>query len=358
MFDDIQPQSVDAASIGAVRRSYLDGPTPVRLIEPTDADVDLLHWTASHTDDVLEELSATGAVLFRGFSVDTIDALRRFAQTFSPELIPYTERRSPRTELGDQIYTSTIHPQDQYIHFHNTTSFSHQWPRKLWFSCIQPAEWEGRTPLADCRKVLAGMDPQVAEEFRAKGVLYVSNYHDGIGLSWQATFQTEDKADVEAYCTRQGIEFEWLGDGERLRTKARRHAVAIHPDTGEEVWFNQAHHYHVASLEEEVTKALLDTFAEEDLPRHAYFGDGTPIDRQTLEHIYDCYERNQNSFLWERGDVVMLDNMLVAHSRTPYRGERLIALALAQMYVPQYTGGGVAEAGSITDSTEMEAETL
>ncbi len=134
--------------------------------------------------------------------------------------------------------------------------------------------------------------------------------------------------------------------------------MAVHPDTGEQVWFNQAHHYHVESLEEEVTKALRDTFAEEDLPRHAYFGDGSPIDHKTLEHIYECYERNSNSFLWERGDVIILDNMLVAHSRTPYRGERLIALALAEMYVPTYSGGGIAGIGSITDNTEMETETL
>ncbi len=179
MFDEIQPRSVDSASLDAVRRSYVDGPTPVRLIEPAGDDVDLLHWSAAHTDDLLSELSRAGAVLFRGFGVDTIDSLRRFAQTFSPDLIPYTERRSPRTELGDKVYTSTIHPADQYIHFHNTTSFSHQWPRKLWFNCIQPAEWEGRTPLADCRKVLADMDPEVAAEFKAKGVLYVSNYHEG-----------------------------------------------------------------------------------------------------------------------------------------------------------------------------------
>ncbi|GAB1516578.1 TauD/TfdA family dioxygenase [Actinophytocola sp. KF-1] len=355
MFNEVQPRSVD---VSAVRKSYVDGPTPIRLVQPARADVDLLHWVAAHRDDVLADLAANGAVLFRDFHVDTIDGLRRFARTFTPDLIPYTERRSPRTELGDHIYTSTIHPQDQYIHFHNTTSFSHQWPRKLWFSCIQPAEWEGRTPIADCRKVLAVMDPDVAAEFKAKGVLYVSNYHDGIGLSWQSTFQTEDKAEVAAYCRRQNIEFEWLDGGERLRTKSRRHAVAIHPDTGEQVWFNQAHHYHVSSLEEEVTKVLLDTFAEEDLPRHAYFGDGTPIDQETLRHVYDCYEQNSNSFLWERGDVILLDNMLVAHSRTPYRGERLIALAIAEMYVPTYTGGGIAEVGGRTSSVEMETETV
>lgn len=340
---DFTPRPVVEAPNELVHYDVLDGATPIRLITPAEENLDILAWASANQTGLLAELQDYGAVLFRGFDVSSIDQLRSFAKTFSPELLPYVERRSPRTELGDNIYTSTIHPADQYIHFHNTTSFSHQWPQRLWFCCIKPAEWEGRTPIADCRKVLSRIDEEVRREFIEKGVLYVSNYHEGIGLSWQTTFQTTNRAVVEKYCEDHGIEYEWV-DGVRLRTKSRRHAVVRHPHTGELSWFNQAHHYHIASLEPEITEALTGAFAEEDLPRHAYFGDGSPIEKDVLEHIYSCYEKNENSFLWETGDVILLDNMLVAHSRTPYRGERLIALAIAELYhVPDGQSGGVAE---------------
>jgi alpha-ketoglutarate-dependent taurine dioxygenase len=355
MFDDPSPTTVSTSSEDLVSRETVEGGTPIALFRCHSADIDPMNWARTNKEHLLVELREYGAVLFRGFGVDSIAGLREFAMVFTPQLVPYLERRSPRTELGQNIYTSTIHPADQYIHFHNTTSFSHQWPLKLWFSCIHPAEWEGRTPISDIRVVLNRMDPKIRQKFEDLGVMYVSNYYEGMGLSWQTTFQTEDRPEVEAYCRGHGIDYEWIG-GDRLRTKQVRHAVAIHPATGERAWFNQAHHFHVTSLEPEVTKTLLATYRDEDLPRNSYYGDGSPIEQETLEHIAECYEAAKTDFLWEKGDVIMLDNMLVAHARTPYRGERLIALALGEMYAGTYHGGGVALTGSLTDSQESPIE--
>lgn len=351
MFKDPTPTTATLTGEDLVTYEKLDGATPIRIFRSNSADLDPITWANSKKSELLAELRAYGAVLFRGFGIDSIAGLREFSMVFTPELVPYLERRSPRTELGDNIYTSTIHPADQHIHFHNTTSFSHRWPLKLWFSCIQPADWEGRTPIADIRTVLDRMNPKIRRRFEDVGVMYVSNYYEGMGLSWQTTFQTEDRSDVESYCRSHNIHFEWIG-GEQLRTKQVRHAIAIHPHTGERAWFNQAHHFHVTSLEPDVTRTLIATYREEDLPRNSYYGDGSRIEPETLDHIAECYESAKTDFLWEKGDVIMLDNMLVAHARTPYRGERLIALALGEMYEASYHGGGVAQPGSLADSQE------
>jgi alpha-ketoglutarate-dependent taurine dioxygenase len=352
MFEAAEPMVVSAAGEDLTSSTLIEGGTPIPMIRPNVADFDPFHWAEANSETLLQTLRTYGAVLFRGFRVDEIARLRQFAQIFCPQLIPYMERRSPRTELGDKIYTSTIHPADQHIHFHNTTSFSHQWPMKLFFACLMPAEWEGRTPIADIRQVLRSMDSTVRRRFEEQGVMYVANYYEGMGLSWQTTFQTEDRADVEDYCDRHKIQYSWIG-GEQLRTKQVRHAVAVHPDTREHAWFNQAHHFHVTSLEPPVTKMLLETYAEEDLPRNSYYGDGSSIEPDVLEHIAECYKRAETTFLWEKGDVIMLDNMLVAHARTPYRGERLIALALGEMYAGSYSGGGIAPPGALTGSDEL-----
>lgn len=37
-------------------------------------------------------------------------------------------------------------------------------------------------------------------------------------------------------------------------------------------------------------------------------------------------------FDWQRGDVVMLDNMLAAHARDPYEGPRKIVVAMGDMF--------------------------
>jgi alpha-ketoglutarate-dependent taurine dioxygenase len=289
--------------------------------------------------EIEADLLQFGAILFRGFEIDNVQKLQAFSRIFVPELLEYKERRSPRTDLGDKVYSSTVHPADQVIHFHNTTSFSHQWPRKIWFCCIVPASWRGFTPLAHCGRVLEHMRSDVRDRFLEHGVLYTRNFHPGIGLSWQNTFNTRERGDVDRYCSENGIQYEWIG--ERLRTAQIRHAAVRHPVTGGLTWFNQAYHFHVTSLPEEVSRTLLDSFPEDQLPRNAYFGNRDPLTPEVLQEIDRCYEAERVEFAWQKGDVVMIDNMLVAHARTTYRGDRLIALTLGDPYTSIQNGQGI-----------------
>ena len=70
---------------------------------------------------------------------------------------------------------------------------------------------------------------------------------------------------------------------------------------------------------------------EEDLPRHVYYGDGSPIDDSVMQYLGDLYRKTSVKFPWQERDVLMLNNMLVAHSRNPFAGERKIVVALGQM---------------------------
>src|ERR1700722_12563176 len=124
MFTDAKPFRVDDSPVQA---SVVGQNTAVRVYKCDTDDIDVAGWLTANQEQILRQLREFGVILFRGFNVDTIAGLREFAMTFTPELVPYKERRSPRTDLGGNIYTSTIHPADQEIHFHNTTSFSHQW---------------------------------------------------------------------------------------------------------------------------------------------------------------------------------------------------------------------------------------
>jgi hypothetical protein len=87
-------------------------------------------------------------------------------------------------------------------------------------------------------------------------------------LSWTRhtladRFQSEDKKEVEAYCQQHEITCEWKGK-DSLRTQQVCHALAIHPRTGQEIWFNQAHMFHVSGLDEKTRQILLHLCAEED----------------------------------------------------------------------------------------------
>jgi hypothetical protein len=160
--------------------------------------------------------------------------------------------------------------------------------------------------------------------------MYVRNFGDGFGLSWQNAFQTTRRAVVEQYCRNNDIDFEWKANN-RLRTRQVRRAVALHPRTRQESWFNHLTFFHVTTLEPVVRDSLLAEFGEEDLPNNTYYGDGTEIEDSVLAELREAYAAEAIMFPWQAGDVLMLDNMLTAHGRSPYVGPRKVAVGMAEL---------------------------
>lgn len=307
------------------------GQTLPLVLEPQMDNVNLAAWAAEQSDWIESKLSKHGAILFRDFRLDTVERFEEFARAVTPSLLDYRERSSPRSEVKRGIYTSTDYPNDESIRFHNEQSYTRRWPMKLWFYCRRAAEQGGATPIADGRRVLDLLDAAIKEKFVEKKAMYVRNYGDGMGLSWQTAFQTADPAEVENYCRRAAIECEWKG-GDRLRTRQIFDTIVVHPKTGERVWFEHAAFFHVSSLKPVVSEALLAEFSLEDLPSNTYYGDGSPIEPETLEAIHEAYRQTSVRFSWRMGDVLLIDNMLTSHGREPFAGERRIVVAMAELF--------------------------
>jgi len=98
------------------------------------------------------------------------------------------------------------------------------------------------------------------------------------------------------------------------------------------VWMNQAHLFHVSNLEPRVRERLLRMCTENELPRNTYYGDGTPIELDVLEHVREAFRSEEVAFPWQADDVLVVDNMLVSHGRRPFSGERRVLVAMSQPY--------------------------
>jgi alpha-ketoglutarate-dependent taurine dioxygenase len=331
-FTAVTPKSVKVSRESLVRTSYLDDENRFPLVvEPNAGGLDPVAWARDNRDFVERELLAHGAVLFRRFGFSSNPQFEQFAAAVSDQLLDYRERAAPRLQVEQHIYTSTEFPADQSIPMHHEMSYSHNWPRKILFFCVQPAQQAGCTPIVDDRRLFPRIDPRIREMFLEKKVMYVRNYGKGLDLSWQEAFQTEDRGAVEAYCRSSHMEFEWRS-GDRLRTRAVRQVVATHPQTGDTVWFNHAHMFHLSNLPAAIREALLTEFAEDEVPRNAFFGDGSPIPSPVLDEIRHLYDSSAVTFPWQEGDVLLLDNFLASHGREPFVGPRKILVAMADLY--------------------------
>lgn len=290
---------------------------------------------ADRLDDVRaladRHLNGCGAMLLRGFGGLDAAGFGGFAAGFGRDLLPYDFASTPRRKIESGVYSSTEYPAHQWIPQHNEQSYTRRWPMKIWFFCdVAPGEG-GATPISNSRVVYRRLDAAIRARFDQRRLMYVRNYGRGLDLPWEEVFQTSDRADVEGFCRSQDIAWEWLDDG-ALRTFQVCQSEMRHPVTGEAVWFNQAHLFHVSGLEPAVREALLDAVDEEDLPRNVVYGDGTPIEEAVLDEIRGVYRDATFSFPWMQGDVLLLDNMLTAHGRAPFSGPRRILVAMAEAW--------------------------
>lgn len=326
----VKRQAVSLTEKELIKIEYLypDSSLPI-VFKPLDNDVEICAWLEDNQSLISEKMNQHGAILLRGFNLDTASAFEKVCTAVCSSLF-HKNGEHPRETVSGNVYTPVFYPADQKLLWHNENSFNHHWPQKIFFGCRQPAKQGGETPIVDSRKVFKLIDPKIRERFIEKKVMYLRNYNYGLGLDWRTVFQTENKAEVEAICRRDFIDFEWKDDGS-LRTRAVRPAVVKHPETGELTWFTQAQHWHISCLNTEARQAIVSSFDEEDLPRNCYYGDGTSIEDSIMEEICEIYQQLEVSFPWESGDLLILDNLLVAHARNPYIGERKLFVAMGEM---------------------------
>jgi alpha-ketoglutarate-dependent taurine dioxygenase len=321
-------QSLHPGSEGAADLTRQSSGQVPLCLRPDRPHARVQEWVGSHRAQIDAWLLDPGALLFRGFATTSLQDFENTCASVSGPLMEYEYRSNNRSRLAGNVFDSTAYPASERIPFHNEMSYFSLWPRHVWFMCELPATAGGATSLADSRTVYQRIPSEVRQRFERLGVRYTRTLSPEVDLPWQEVFQTTEKQAVERYCREFDIHWTWIDD-ERLRTSQTRSATAIHPITGEPVWFNQAHLFHPTSLGEEVHSWLLSRYGEENLPRNAYYGNGSPIEPEVLDLVRGMYDELAIPVHWETGDILAFDNMLFAHARDAFEPPRRIVVGLA-----------------------------
>ena len=309
-----------------VKTSFFDSNSNFPLVvKPADYEIDLSNWFVENMEKFEKQLLTYGAVLFRGFHINTVDKFQNLMDLFPKDLLEYNLRSSPRHSLVDNVYVSTTYPEDQIINMHSESSYAPSHPERIVFCCITPARERGETPIADNRKVFANLSTELQQKFIQKGVKYKRNLGGLLGLPWQEVFQTTDKKEAEAECYNNNIDFYWKNEDELILSWNKK-GIWEHPQTHETTWFNHAFFFNKHLFNEDVLNSIN---SDDDLPNNTFFGDGTEITKQEIEEIKSAYEKSTIKFKWQKGDVLFLDNMLMSHGRNSYEGERKIIVSIS-----------------------------
>lgn len=283
-----------------------------------------------------------GAVLFRGFPLDTATAFSRSIQTLKlGNFVNYIGGDSPRDSVEKGVYTSTEAPPTIHIPLHQELSFIQKFPRHIYFFCEIAPHARGETIIADARKVYESFDSDFRERFQKKQITYISRYYYKSKImsllnsyqrshkSWIEVFETDKKEEVELKCLQNNFSWRWLKK-DWIEIRQTRPALHTHPITKENVWFNQAHLYdfnpRLLGLTRYVGERL---FYRKNTRLHEIrFGDNSKISRHDLYHILDVLDKNTVAFPWQNGDMLVLDNILAMHGRATFTGKRRILTSL------------------------------
>lgn len=319
---------------------------PLR-ITPTRTDLArepaaFLDWYREHRSRIAVMLDEFGAVLFRDFAIPDTADFQRVIALYPPHAPGYIAGATPRKVIAGQIYESTRMPAPFKIGLHQEKAYMAQFPRLIAFYCKHAAEAGGETPLCDMREVTRRLDAGLLERFRTKGVMYLRNFFDTEDTSgapapsheyhrpWRDAFETDDPKQVEALCHERGLAFEWLSDGS-ITVSHVGAATMRHSRTGGDVWFNQAAAQHVnpralGGLSYRVLQRKYEKRVA--FPYEIRFGDGSPMSLDDLTPVYDAMDAEERAFPWQPGDLLVVDNVLAAHGRTPFKGKRDIQVAM------------------------------
>lgn len=203
--------------LGMTERKLLAEGSSPWLLEPVSNGRDLAQAVNDNRAALESRLLEHGALLFRGFDVSSVGGFEAFAHAISAHQSDYVYRSTPRTSIGNGIFTATEYPPSETIALHCENAYQRSWPLRVAFCCLTPAATGGETPIADMREVSRRIGPRILDHFEARQVRYVRHYRRHVDIPWETVFQTSDRSEVAAFCADNGIEHKWLDD-DTLRT--------------------------------------------------------------------------------------------------------------------------------------------
>jgi alpha-ketoglutarate-dependent taurine dioxygenase len=289
---------------------------------------DFHSWVRDHKDHIHEQLIKHGAVLLRGFPVESAEAFEQLLDQTDYQNMPYIGGAAPRDQVrASRIVTANEAPASEKIPFHHEMAQVPTPPGYIFFYCDTAPSAGGSTSIlhsAEACEAFFSINPEFASKVKDLGVQYTrvmpleTDTASPIGRSWRETFKAETKAEAEAAMSDAGMSWEWLPDNSVRTTTAILPAIRFDEETDREVFFNSLVAVYTGwDDDRNVAKKAVIT------------SDGAVLDEDVMQAMIAKMDELAVNFVWQPGDVLLINNHTVLHARQPFEGDRRILAAIA-----------------------------
>lgn len=319
------------------------------VVSPISPETNLIDWAQKNQIAVAKAIDEFGAVVFSGFDLTKEDFPTTFTALIGTPPQIY-KGNTPRDTMGNNVYQSTAVANDHPIPLHQEVSGGSRqdMPKYISFFCETPPEQgTGQTLIGNVRRIseqIKVLFPSLWQSLSTKTLTYIARYlpENDWRTKWirwlnpshgtiKKRFGTEDHAQVEAICKQQGLSCKWDGGWAVI---SRKGVPATIEYEGETLFCNQVYldklnpalcggwiNYIFARILLYPTTQWMQFGVE--------FDDGTPIHLSDTGHILTTLQGHQQGRNWEKGDLLILNNITTIHGKTVHVGLREILVAMS-----------------------------
>ncbi|KAJ9165700.1 Clavaminate synthase-like protein [Coniochaeta hoffmannii] len=341
---------------------------PLALRPSTHGEVDLdtvvetIKSLQAQDGMLTKKLARHGTLLFRGLPIHNAEDFSRFAHAFGYKPHEIIGIVVERPVLAPNVAPANEAPKEVLIYNHNESPQVPHAPEYIFFYGHKAPEKGGETPISSSLELFHRAQqeiPEFIDELAEKGILsqvtykYGRQYAGGSTLKQAFGKEIEDgddeatkRAKIEAQIKRYGrgehTTWEWTDDG--IVLTHRLPVIRTQPGTclptlftGLASYYKRIQGNHGGSVN--ITRQL--------------YGDGTPIPEKYLAHLAKITDEIRVLHRWQRGDVLVYDNIIAQHGREPWEGEQSDRIVLASLFDGEVPGAfGSADWAQVVQALE------
>ncbi|KAI3727277.1 hypothetical protein L1987_67090 [Smallanthus sonchifolius] len=186
-------------------------------------------------------------------------------------------------------------------------------PCKLFFFCEEEPGSGGETPIVLSHIIYEKMKerhPDFVSRLEEHGLTYIIIMSDDdypssfTGSSWKSAYMTDDKKVAEERAAKMGTKLEWIENGVKTITGPLP-AIRFDKESERKTWFNNL----TGPVNGEGKIYDQGTFIE--------LGNGEVVPDEAMRDCLKILEEECVNIPWKKGDIMLVNNLTVLHSRLP-----------------------------------------